>query len=317
MNHLELFIVAAAQATPEFLDRTATLEKACDLIAEASRHGAKLIVFPEAFLSAYPDWVWLVPGNRSDLLNTLYIELVANAVSVPDDTTEKLCQAARKSKINVAMGINERNQEASHASLYNSLLYIDDSGNILGTHRKLIPTAGERTVWSQGDGRTLEVYDTSIGRLGGLICWENYMPLARNTMYARGTQVYVAPTWDYGKMWIMTLQHIAREGGMFVIGCGMPLHMKDIPDRFEFKRLYPAGTDWINSGDSCIIAPTGNIMAGPAKEQEIILYAEVDLNQIIAAKRILDVAGHYARPDVFDFKVNRRPDPLLRLKGAE
>ena len=215
------------------------------------------------------------------------------------------------------MGINECNIEASHASLYNSLLYIDDSGNILGAHLKLIPTAGERTVWSQGDGRTLEVYDTSIGRLGGLICWENYMPMARNAMYAGGTQVYVAPTWDSGSMWTLTLQHVAREGGMFVIGCGMPLHIKDIPDRFEFKRLYPEGTDWINSGDSCIIAPTGKILAGPTREREEILYAEVDLKQIIAAKRMLDVAGHYARPDVFDFKVNRRSDPMLRLKGAE
>jgi len=303
MNHPEVFIVAAAQAVPVFLDRKATLAKACDLITEAGRNGAKLIVFPEAFIPAYPDWIWLISGNQSDLLNELYTELVENSVSIPDDTTEKLCQTARKSKINVVMGMNERNQEASNASLYNSMLYIDDSGSILGKHRKLIPTAHERTVWSQGNGSTLATFDTSVGILGGLICWENYMPLARNAMYASGTQVYAAPTWDDGGMWITTLQHIAREGGMFVIGCCIPLHINDIPNRLEFKRLYPAGTEWINSGGSCIIAPNGKIIAGPLREKEEILYAEVDLKQIIASKRTLDVTGHYARPDVFDFKI--------------
>ena len=317
MNDPENFIVAAAQSTPVFLDRKATLAKACDLIAEASRNRAKLIVFPEAFFPAYPDWLWLVPGSRQELLDTLYMELVENSISIPDETTEKLCETARKSKINVAMGFNERNKEASNASLYNSLLYIDDSGKLLGKHRKLIPTADERTIWSQGSGSTLETYNTSVGILGGLICWENYMPLARYAMYARGTQVYVAPTWDYGSRWITTLQHIAWEGGMFVIGCCMPLHIKDIPDRFEFKRLYPKGTQWINSGESCIVAPNGKIIAGPVKEKEEILYAEVDLKQILASKRMLDVAGHYARPDVFDFKVNQRPDPMMRSRGAE
>ena len=205
------------------------------------------------------------------------------------------------------MGINERNKEASNASLYNSMLYIDESGKILGKHRKLIPTSAERTVWSQGDGSTLETYDTSAGNLGGLICWENYMPLARNAMYIQGTQVYAAPTWDHGSIWTATLQHIAKEGGVFVIGCCMPLHIKDIPDHYEFKSLYPKDTEWINPGDSCILAPNGKIMAGPVKEKEEILYAEVDLKQIIASKRSLDVAGHYARPDVFHFSVDQRP----------
>jgi nitrilase len=163
------------------------------------------------------------------------------------------------------MGINERNQEASNASLYNFLLYIDDNGKILGIYRKLIPTADERTVWSQGNRNILGTYDTSLGILGGLICWENYMPLARNAMYVCGTQVYLAPTWDYGSMWVSTLRHIAKEGGMFVIGCCIPLHIKDIPGRFEFKQLNQKDTEWINSGDSCIITPNGKIIAGPLK----------------------------------------------------
>ena len=317
MKTKEEFIVAAAQAAPVFLDRKATLEKACDLIVEASNNGAKLIVFPEAFFPAYPDWVWVVPGGKTGLLNELYTELIENSIAVPDETTEKLCQTARKAKINVVMGINERNQEASNASLYNSMLYIDDAGDILGVHRKLIPTAGERTVWAQGDGSTLEAYETSVGVLGGLLCWENYMPLARSAMYAWGTQIYATPTWDRGDLWIASLRHIAKEGGVFVISSCMPLHLNDIPDRLEFKQLYAEDTEWINSGHSCIINPFGEIIAGPSIEAEEILYAEVDLKKVTAAKRMFDVAGHYARPDVFKFSVNQGSNPVMKLEDGE
>lgn len=311
MNTQETFIVAAAQVTAVFLNREATVEKACHIIAEAGQNGAKLVVFPEAFIPAYPDWVWLVPGGQGEMLNDLYTALVENAVSIPDQATDRLCQAAKKAKIHVAIGINERNQEASNASLYNTLLYIDDSGTILGTHRKLMPTAGERTVWSQGNGSTLETYDTPLGVLGGLLCWENYMPLARQAIYGRRTQLYVAPTWDSGELWVTTLRHIAKEGGMFVIGCCMPLHMNDIPDEQPFKQLYPDGTTQINSGRSCIINPHGEIIAGPVENKEETIYAEIDMKQITAAKRMFDVAGHYARPDVFKFGVNRDPNPIM------
>jgi nitrilase len=314
MNRQTSFVVAAAHATPVFLDRKATLEKAIGLIHDAGKNGAKLILFPEAFFPAYPEWTWVIPGGQSAQLNSLYSELLENSIAVPDETTEKLCQAARKAKINVAMGINERNSEASNSSLYNSLLYIDDSGNILGTHRKLVPTAVERTVWAQGNGSTLEAYDTSVGKLGGLICWENYMPLARNAMYSWGTEVYLAPTWDESNLWENSLRHIAKEGGMYVIGCCMPLHINDIPDRYEFKKLYPEGTDWINTGHACIIAPNGKIIAGPISKKEEILYAEIDLTKIAAAKRGFDVAGHYARPDVFEFNVNRSKNPIMTLE---
>ncbi len=313
MDSHETFVVAAAQLPPVFLDRSATLEKACDLIAEAGKNDARLIVFPEAFFPAYPDWVWLLRGGDVGELNDLYAELIENAVAIPDDVTARLCQTARKAKINVVMGLNERNQEASNASLYNTLLYIDDTGEILGRHRKLIPTGGERTVWAQGDGSTLEVYDTSIGRLGGLICWENYMPLARAAMYAWGTQIYVAPTWDRGDMWVTSLQHIAKEGGMYVIGCCMSLHVDDIPDRLAFKQYYTEGTEWINTGHSCIVDPGGKIIAGPLVAQKEILYGEVNLKRIRASKRMFDVAGHYARPDVFKFAVNRDPNPMMEL----
>ena len=248
------------------------------------------------------------------MLDSLYGELIENGVAIPDDTTRQLGQAAKKAKIHVAMGVNERNHEASNGSLYNTILYIDDSGEIMGKHRKLVPTAGERTVWAQGDGSTLEAYDTPFGKLGGLLCWENYMPLARNAMYAWGTQIYVAPTWDRGDLWVASLLHIAKEGGSFVIGVCMALHLNDIPDHLEFKKLYPEGTEWINTGGSCIVGPNGDIIAGPIHEKEEILYAEIDLGKTNAAKRMFDVAGHYARPDVFEYGVNRKANPMMRIE---
>jgi len=309
-------IVAAAQATPIFLNREATVEKACDLIAEAGRSRARLIVFPEAFISAYPDWVWSLPaGTQAELMDDLYVQLVENSVSIPDSATQALCTAAKTASVHVIVGVSERNREASNASLYNTALYIDEDGNLLGKHRKLVPTGGERLVWAPGDGSTLEAYQTSIGVLGGLICWENYMPLARNALYAWGTQVYAAPTWDYGEVWQATLQHIAMEGGMYVIGCCMPLHIDQIPDQLAFKQYYEKGTTWINPGGSIIVDPHGKIIAGPVLEKEGILYAEVDLTKTIAAKRRLDVTGHYGRPDVFKVSMNRTPNPVLNFDG--
>ena len=291
--------VAAAQLSPVFLNKEKTVRKACDAIAEAGRNGAKLIVFPEAFISGYPDWVWLIPNSDSKTLNELYLKLIENAVSVPDDTTKKLCKAAKEAGINVVMGMNERNSETSNASLFNSLLFINDEGLILGKHRKLIPTGGERLIWSQGDGSTLASYETTAGRLGGLICWENFMPLARNSIYELGTQILAAPTWDKSANWLISMQHIAREGGLFVVSTCMPLRTKDIPDALDFKHLYPEGRDWINTGNSAIIAPNGKILAGPLEADEAVLYADIDLDDIIMAKRMFDVVGHYSRPDVF------------------
>ncbi|MDO8614139.1 MAG: carbon-nitrogen hydrolase family protein [Dehalococcoidia bacterium] len=307
--------VAAVQATPVFLDRDATVDKACELIAEAARNGAALVAFPEAFVPAYPDWVWVVPPADSSTLYALYGELLANSVTIPSAATDKLCRTARKAKTYVVIGINERNAEASGGSLYNTLLYIGADGRILGKHRKLVPTGAERLVWAQGDGSTLEVYETPFGKLGGLICWENYMPLARYAMYAWGTQVYVAATWDHGEPWLSTLRHIAKEGRMYVIGVCMPLRAADIPDQYEFKRYY-GGRDWINPGESAIAGPDGNFIAGPVREIEQILYADLDLQRLANSKWMLDVAGHYARPDVFQLTVHTAPRPVMTLDGA-
>lgn len=298
--------VAAAQLSPVFLNKEKTVEKACTAILEAGKQGADLVVFPEAFIAGYPDWVWLIPNSKGADLNELYIKLVENAVSIPDDATTLLCKAAKAAKVNVVMGMHERNTEASNASLYNSLLFIDDRGEILGKHRKLIPTGGERLVWGRGDGSTLTSYPTTAGKIAGLICWENFMPLARNAIYESGAQILAAPTWDKSPNWLQSMQHNAREGGVFIISTCMPLKMDNIPEEYAFKKLYPEGREWINTGNSCIIAPNGKIVAGPLDSEEGILYAEIDLNQIIAAKRMFDVVGHYARPDVFNFNVKNK-----------
>lgn len=295
--------IAAAQLTPVFLNKEQTVGKACSAISEAGKNGAKLIVFPEAFISGYPDWVWLYPPYKSKELGELYVKLVENAVTIPDDTTKRLCEAAKFANINVAMGLNERNTETSNSSLYNTILFINDNGEILGKHRKLMPTNCERLIWAQGNGSTLKSYDTSAGKLGGLICWENFMPLARNAIYESGAQILAAPTWDKGDDWLVSMRHIAREGGLFVISNCMTLHIDDLPE--ELKAIYPKDKEWISTGQSCIINPSGKVIAGPLDSKEGIIYADIDLQEIIVAKRRFDVVGHYARPDVFNFTINK------------
>ena len=295
--------VAAAQVSPHFLNKEKTIEKACKVIREASNNGAKLIVFPEAFVSGYPDWTWLIPNHQSATLNQLYADLLENAISIPDESTTILCEVARENEIYVIIGINERNSESSNTSLYNSLLYIDDQGEIMGVHRKLIPTGGERLIWSQGDGSTLHTFETKLGKLGGLICWEAFMPLARNAMYQKGIQIFAVPTWDKSSKWLLSARYFAKEGGMFVISVCQAFKKDDIPDKYEFKSLYPADRDWVNSGNSCIINPKGDIIAGPLEKEEGILYADLDLSEIISSKRLFDVTGNYSRPDVFTFDV--------------
>ncbi len=309
------FAIAAVQAAPVFMDRDATIDKACGLIAEAAKNGAKIIVFPEAFVPTFPDWVWVVPGGNGSLHAALYGELLDQSVTVPSAATEKLCRAAKANGVVVVIGVNERNADASGGSIYNTLLYISDRGELLGRHRKLVPTSAERMVWTPGDGSMLEVYDTPYGKIGGLICWENYMPLARYTMYAQGVQIYVAATWDSSDTWIASLRHIAKEGRMVVVGCCIAMRRDDIPDSYEFKAMYPQNDDyWVNVGNSAIVNPQ-LILAGPVVCEEKIIYAEIDPAWMRGTKFSMDAAGHYARPDVFQLTVNRTANQMIRILG--
>jgi len=313
----ESFRVAAVQASSVYLDRERSIEKACRLIDEAGKSDADLVVFPEAFVPGYPVWVWFVPPGRTAELRAAYSTLHANSISIPDDSTDRLCAAARDAKVAVAIGVNERNSEASGMSVFNTLLYIGSDGRILGKHRKLVPTGGERLVWASGDGSDLEVYSLPFGRVGGLICWEHYMPLARYALGAWGEQVHVAPTWDRGEPWLSTLRHIAKEGRVVVVGCCQAVRKDDIPDSLAFKAKYLGDLDkWINPGGSVIIDPDGKTVAGPAMETETVLYADIRHEQLVGPRWQLDIGGHYARPDVFELVVHKKPKPLIRTEAA-
>lgn len=301
-------VVAAVQAAPEFLDRAASVEKACRLIAEAATRGARLIVLPEAFVPAYPAWVWFLPLTRRAEIASLYRELVEQSVDVPGPEAERLGRAAREAGAWVVIGVNERNSNSSGSSLYNTLLWFDDKGTLVERHRKLMPTGGERMVWTSGEPVPLVVHDTPFGRAGGLVCWENYMPLARFALYEQGMQVHVAPTWDKSDPWLASMRHIAREGRVYVIGCCQALHRDQIPARFEFDRFLPTDLAWVNVGNSIIVGPDGEILAGPVAEREEILLAEIDVGAVTGSRWIFDAAGHYSRPDLFHFSM-RAPDP--------
>ena len=310
--------VAAIQAAPVFFDLEATVEKACKLIKEASQNGARLIVFPEVFIPGYPDWVWNVPAGQITLNQELYGMLLEQSVSVPGESVERLCKAAKEANAYVVMGINERNSEASGGSLSNTLLYISAEGTLLGKHQKLVPTLSERTIWKYGDPGTLEVYDTDIGKLGGLICWENYMPLVRYSLYAQGIDLYVAPTYDESTSWQATLRHIGKEGRTFVIGCCMAYKKEDILSQCpSLEPYYKDAGEWINTGNSMITDPNGNILAGPLHKEEGILYAEIDRKLLRNTKWNLDVAGHYARPDAFRLVVRKESDPIIQIEDEQ
>jgi nitrilase len=298
-------VVAAVQATPVFLDRERTVAKSVSLVAEAARNGARLIVFPEVFVPGYPDWVWRTTpwaGASGDL----YARLLDQSVTVPGPAVSALSAAARQAAVFVAVGINERDPVGS--TVYNSLLYLGPDGSVLGVHRKLMPTGGERLVWGSGDGSGLVTFDTPLGRVGGLICWENYMPLARAAMYAKGVDIYLAPTWDNSEVWVATLQHIAKEGRCYVIGTNSVLRGSDVPAaELGVSDLYGGEDDWMSRGNTCIVGPGGHVLAGPLSEEEGILYAEVDPAEVRRSRLQFDACGHYARDDVFQLLVDEQP----------
>jgi nitrilase len=311
------FQIAAVQAAPVFMDREATVVKACSLIKEIADKGAQLAVFPETFIPAYPDWIWFVPPGQIALNQQLYGELLDQAVTIPSPTTDRLCQAAQDAGIYVSIGVNERNDNASRGSLFNTNILIGPDGNLFGRHQKLVPTVSERTVWAYGDPSTLDVYDTELGKMGGLICHENYMPLVRYSLYARGIELYVAPTYDEGDAWQSTIRHIGKEGRVYIVGCCMVLRKKDILERLpQLEPYYKEAGEWINTGNSMIADPEGNILAGPLSKEEGILFADADPAIILNTRWNLDVAGHYARPDAFQLTIRTTQDTIMRIKNT-
>jgi nitrilase len=300
--------IAIVQTAPIFMNKTRSIQLAVNKIAEAAKKGAELVVFSETFLPGYPAWIWrLRPGGDWGLCEQLHERLLDNSISMESDDLNTLYQAARQHKVTIVCGINERESQLGRATIYNSVITISDDGQLLNKHRKLMPTNPERMIWGFGDASGLNVVDSSAGRIGSLICWENYMPLARYALYAQGVEIYIAPTYDSGDEWISSLQHIAREGCCWVVGCGNCMQVKDIPQDFPQRDiLYPDADEWINPGDSVVIAPGGKIEAGPLRKQDGILYYTIDLKKVGIAKRAMDVTGHYSRPDIFTLQVNKK-----------
>ncbi|MEJ2181568.1 MAG: carbon-nitrogen hydrolase family protein [Gammaproteobacteria bacterium] len=308
--------IAVVQQPPVVLDKQKTIQNAVALTDEAAGNDAKLIIFPEAYIPGYPAWIWrLRPGGDWGLSEEIHARLLDNSVNLESDDMVPLYDAAKKHQVTIMCGMNERESNLSQATLYNTVVTIGTDGQLLNRHRKLMPTNPERMVWGFGDASGLKAVDTPCGRVGALICWENYMPLARYALYAQGVEIYVAPTYDSGDGWIGSLQHIAREACCWVVGSGTVLKASDIPKDFpDRESLYPDQDEWVNPGDSVVIAPGGEIVAGPLRNEQSILYAEVDSKQVGNARRTLDIVGHYARPDIFTLQVNSQPQSPIEFK---
>ncbi len=296
--------VAVVQAAPVAFDRECTLSKVRSLTHDAAGEGARLVVFPEAFVSAYPRGMTFgaVIGNRTAEGREWYRRYWESSVDVPGPTVDVLAEIARESETHLVIGVIER----EGGTLYCTVLFFAPNGDYLGKHRKLMPTASERLVWGQGDGSTMPVFDTDVGRIGAAICWENYMPLYRTALYAKGVQLYLAPTADSRASWVASMQHIAVEGRCFVLSSNQFARRSDYPTDYPGELPSDPGAI-VTPGGSCIVNPLGALIAGPVYDEEAILTADIDLDDIVRGKLDLDVVGHYARPDVFQLTVNERP----------
>jgi nitrilase len=296
--------VACVQAEPVVLDRAATLDKLAALTAEAASAGAQLVVFPETFVPAYPSSVWAkaLAGWADANAKAAFALLSRESVDVPGPDADRLGAIAHEHGVWLVTGVSERDP-ARPGTLYNALLYHAPDGRLALHHRKLVPTNHERLIWGPGDGGGLRAIETGIARVGGLICWENYMPLARFSLYESGVEIYLASTADDGDAWQATLVHIARESRAFVVAPGHFQRASAYPDDFPLRELI-AGHEIIGGGGSAILAPDGSYLAGPLYDEEGILYAELDPARLWEERQRFDPAGHYHRPDVLGLTVN-------------
>jgi nitrilase len=295
---------ACVQAEPVVLDRAATIDKLAALTAEAARAGAQLVVFPETFVAVYPSsrWARALAGWADPRAKAAFAALAREAVAVPGEDEQRLGEIARDNGVWLVTGVNEVDPERP-GTIYNALLYHSPDGDLALHHRKLVPTNHERLIWGPGDGRGLRAIPTDLGRIGGLVCWENYMPLARFSLYESGVEIYIASTADDGDAWQATLVHIARESRSFVIS---PCHFQRAeayPDDFPLRAELESSPELVGRGGSAILGPDGNYLAGPLFGEEGILYAELEPERLYEERQRFDAAGHYNRPDVFELTV--------------
>ncbi|MGO4587150.1 carbon-nitrogen hydrolase family protein [Arthrobacter sp. 2RAF6] len=299
--------VAVAQAGSIYGNTDATIEKLSDFTQDASAAGARLILFPEVFVGGYArgeDFGSFV-GGRTPRGRDAFRRYWEGAIDVPGAEVQRIGQVARTNNIHLVTGVLERDG----GTLYCTILFFSPEGVLLGKHRKLMPTGLERLVWGFGDGSTMPVFDTEVGKIGAVICWENYMPLMRFHMYTQGIQIYLAPTADNRPDWAASMQHIAKEGRCFVLSSNQYTTVADFPD--DHHRAQGTSSDPVmSSGGSCIVAPSGEFLVAPTSEGECIIYADLDLGEIARWKFDFDVVGHYSRPDIFRLNVDTAPRPV-------
>jgi nitrilase len=301
--------VACVQAAPIAFNVVETLEKTADLAADARRRDARLVLFPEAFISAYPRGMSFgaTIGARSMEGRNQFKQYYESSIDVPGPAVSRLGEIAFQNQIYLVIGVIER----EGGTLYCTVLFFAPDGQLMGKHRKLMPTGSERLVWGYGDGSTLPVFSTPLGRVGSVICWENYMPMLRAAMYAQNIQIYCAPTADGRATWLPSMQHIAMEGRCFVLSTNQFCRRCDYPADYQ-SDLPDDPNAIVSRGGACIIDPLGNILAGPLWDQEGIITAEVDIADIVRAQYDFDPVGHYSRPDVFSLTINNRPKIAVR-----
>jgi nitrilase len=306
--------VAVVQAAAVPFDTEACVDKAVRLIGDAAATGAKVILFPEAFIVGYPKGLnyGLVVGARDAAGREEFRIYLDAAIDVPGPQTQRLGDAAAAHGSYVVMGVIEREL----GTCYCTVLFFAPDGQLLGKHRKLMPTALERMIWGFGDGSTLTVVDSPYGRIGSVICWENYMPMLRMAMYSKNVALYCAPTADDRDTWLSSMRHVALEGRCFVLTACQFLRKKDFPDTVRVS-LGDSPDSLLMRGGSAIISPLGEVLAGPHFEGETILAATLDLGEIGRGKFDFDVAGHYSRPDVFQLIVNETPMRAVVTKAGE
>jgi nitrilase len=287
------------------------------MTARASAEGAELVLFPEAYVGGYP-WglaFGTAVGGRSDAGRRVWQRYWSSAVTVPGPEVDRMAEAARKADVHLCVGVVERDASFGGGTLFCTLLYLGPDGSVVGKHRKLKPTAAERLIWGEGDGSTLTAVHTRLGTVGGLICWENYMPLARMAMYAKGVEIYLAPTADARERWQATLRHIALEGRCFVLGCNQYVRKDAYPDDLEIREELAGWPDVLSRGGSAVYGPLGELVAGPLWDEEGMLLADLDMGAVARGKFDFDVTGHYARPDVFRLTVDETPHPPVEPRA--
>lgn len=319
-----IVVVAAVQAAPIYMNLERSLARAVELIAEAARRRSQLVVFPESWLPGYPAWLdtcrdvarWDHPPMKR-----LYSQLMDNSVTVPGPVTEELGEAARRHNLTLVMGVHERvNTGAGRGTIYNSILTFGPTGELLNVHRKLVPTFNERLIWGAGDGRGLKTVETPVGKIGGLICWEHWMPHARQALHIGGEDIHVALWPSVKEMHQIASRHYAFEGRCFVVAAGSIMRRSDIPQELEMADNETGEeNELILNGGSAVIGPDGQYVAGPAFGSEVIILARINLERIREESMVLDVTGHFNRPDIFDFRLKEsdsRKDSIHLVPAA-